>query len=107
MGFQVTEKENTLPNMYWIRKIHKNPTGVRFIVAFKICSTKHISASLSNVFKFIYSQIENVYKNANLLVNYNKFWILQNSNPIIQLLNNMNKKGVPNLLQHITYKTFF
>lgn len=89
MGFQVTEKENTLPIMYWIPKIHKNPTGVRFIIAFKICSTNnHISESLSNVFKFIYSQIENVYKNANLLANYNKFWILQNSNPIIQLLNN-------------------
>lgn len=89
MGFQVTEKENTLPIMYWIPKIHKNPTGICFIIAFKICSTNnHISASLSNVFKFIYSQIENVYKNANLLANYNKFWILQNSNPIIQLLNN-------------------
>ena len=35
LGFQVTEKENALPIMNWIPKINQNPTGVRFINAFK------------------------------------------------------------------------
>ena len=35
--------------MYWIPKMHKNPTDSRFIIASKICSTKQISKSVSNV----------------------------------------------------------
>ena len=34
LGFQMTEKEKTLPNMYWIPKIHKNPTGIHFTICF-------------------------------------------------------------------------
>ena len=40
LGFKVTEKERTLPIMYWIPRMHKNPTGAHFIIASKICSTK-------------------------------------------------------------------
>ena len=43
MGFEITEKEKTLPIMYWIPKMHKNPTGARFIIASKKYSTKQIS----------------------------------------------------------------
>ena len=35
LGCKITEKEKTLPIMYWIRKMHKNPIGARFIIAFK------------------------------------------------------------------------
>ena len=65
-----------------------NPTGANFIFAPKICPTKQISKSLSNVFELVYFQIKNVYKNAKFLSYYNKLWILQNSDPIIQSLNN-------------------
>ena len=34
LGFQMTEKEKTLPNMYWIPKIHKNPTSIHFTICF-------------------------------------------------------------------------
>lgn len=57
LGFKTTEKEKTLPNMYWIPKIHKNPTGARFIIASKISPTKQISESSSKAFKLIYSKI--------------------------------------------------
>ena len=47
----------TLPIMYWIPKIHKNPTSARFINASKIYSTKQIiSKSASNVFKLMHFQ---------------------------------------------------
>ena len=60
--------------MFWIAKMHKNPTGALFIISSKICSSKQISKSVSNVFKLIYSQIEFFYKNDKFLPNYNKFW---------------------------------
>lgn len=68
--------------------MHRNRTGARFIIASKIFSTKQISKSASNIFKLIYSQIENAHKNTKFLSNYNKFWVSKNSDPIIQSLNN-------------------
>ena len=70
--------------MYWIPKMHKIPASARFIIASKICSTKQISKSVSNVYKLV--------KNAKFLSDYNKFRVLQNCDPIIQSLNNI-KKG--------------
>ena len=53
----------------------KNPTGAPFIIASKsICFAKQISKSISNAFKLIYSQIENVFKSTKFLSNYNKYW---------------------------------
>ena len=102
--FQNTEKEKTLPNMYWISKMHKNTTGASFIVVSKICSTKQISKSVSNVFKFVYSQIENLHKKINSYQIKTSFKVLGNPCPIIRSLNNINKKSVSNLLlQHLTF----
>ena len=106
LGFKITEKENTLPVIYWIPKIHKNPPGAHFIIAPKIRSTKQISKCDSNVFQLVYFQIENFQKNAKFLLNYSKFWVLQNFDPGIQSLNNINKKTVPNLLQHMTIRHY-
>ena len=85
LGFKILEKEKALPIMYSIPKMHKNPTGVRFITASKIYSTKQISKYVSNDFKLVYPQIENL----EFLSNYNKFWVLQNSDLIIQPLNDI------------------
>ena len=78
--------------MRWIPKMHKNPVGAHFIIASKICATKQISKFVSNVFKFVYSHIENFHKNTKFFSNYSKFWVLQNSDPTIQSLNYINKK---------------
>ena len=80
--------------MYWIHNIHKNPTGAHLIIISKIFSTKQISKSVSNVFKLVYSQIKNFHKNAKFLLNYDAFWVLQNSELIIQSLNNINEKAL-------------
>ena len=79
--------------MYWIPKVHKNPVGSRFIIASKNCSTNPLSKAVSNVFKPIYSQIENFYHKSKLqkiLSNYKKFWVLQNVNPVIKNINIIN-----------------
>ena len=86
------KKKKTLPIMYWTPKRDKNQTGARFINAPKICSTKQISKSISNVFKLVFSKIENFPKSAKFLSNYGKFWVLQNSDLIIPSLSNIIKK---------------
>ena len=61
LNFKIIEKEKAQPITHWIFTIDNNTTGARFNIASKICSTKQISKSVSNVFKLIYSQIELIY----------------------------------------------
>ena len=64
--------------MYLIPKLHKKPAGSRFIIPSKNSSTKPLSKAVSNVFKLIYSQIQNFHNISKFLSNYSKFWVLQN-----------------------------
>ena len=107
LKMNVTDKELDLPAMYWIPKNHKQPTGKRFIIASKQCSTKQISTAVSNVFKLIYSQVENFHKNAKFLSNYNKFWVLQNSNPVLDSLNRINKKKNAKSISTFDFSTLY
>ena len=93
--------------MYWIPKLHKNLVGARFIIASKICSTKQVSKSVSNVFKLIFSQVENFHKNEKFLSQYNKFWVLQNSDPIIESLNHINKKKRAKSISPYDFSTLY
>ena len=57
--------------------MHKNPASAHFIVTSEICSTKQISKSVSNVFEFMYSQIDIFHKNAKFLSIYNTLGIIK------------------------------
>ena len=67
LGFKITEKAKALPIMYWVAEIYKKPTAARFIIAFKLYSTKEIYKSVPNIFKLLCSQVENLIENANFL----------------------------------------
>ena len=102
-----SEKDNDLPGMYWIPKMHKNPIGKRFIIASKHCSTKQISSTVSLVFKKIFSQVENFHKNAKFLSNYNKFWVLQNCNPVLEALRHINKRQNAKSISTFDFSTLY
>ena len=107
LNMAVQDTELDLPTMYWIPKKHKNPTGKRFIIASKHCSTKQISTAVSNAFKLIYKQVENFHKKAKFLSNYNKFWVLQNSTPVIDILNKINKKRNAKSISTFDFSTLY
>ena len=92
LNLEVKDEDNKLPLMYWLPKLHKKPTKARFIIASKHCSTKPLSKAISSVFKLIYQQVESFHKNAKFLSNYNKFWVLQNIDPVINNINIINRK---------------
>ena len=85
-------KDKSLPIMYWIPKLDKNSVGSRFIIASKNCPIKPLSKAVSNVFKIIYSHAENFHHKSKFLSNYNKFWVLQNVDLVIENINITNRK---------------
>ena len=48
---KLTDKDRSVPIMYWLLKLHKIPIEARFIIAFKNCSTKPLSGVFSKSFK--------------------------------------------------------
>ena len=93
LAFLGKEKEKALPIKYWTPKMHIKPQQVHVSsLQLKYALHWNFSKSVCSVFKLNYSQIENFHKNAKLLTNRNTFWMLQNAELIIQLLNNINKK---------------
>ena len=106
-GFTVAEREKDLPIMYWIPKMHKISSAARFIIASKHCSTKQVSKAVSNAFKLIFNQIENFHKKAKFLRNYNKFWVLQNIEPILDIIKKINRKKSAKSISTYDFSTLY
>ena len=101
------EKDKCLPIMYWMPKMHKNPIGFRFIIASKNCSTKPLSKVVSKIFRLFIEQIENFHKKSKFLSGYNKFWVLKNVEPIIDLLKNVNRGGQATSISTYDFSTLY
>lgn len=69
-GFQ---KKKMLPIMYRTAKMYKNPTCTRVIMFYR--------TTASNVFKLMYSQLENFHKKDKFLSSFNNFLVLNNPDP--------------------------
>ena len=91
-GLKLDEEQKTLPIMYWTPKMHYTPSRARFIVSSAKCSTKPISRVVSNAFKLIYNQIQNFHEQSQFYKNYNRFWVISNSKPLIERLDVINTR---------------
>ena len=97
-GLEVSETNKTLPLMYWMPKMHYSPSRARFIVASSNCSSKPLSRVVSMVFKLIFHQVQSFHRKSTFYKNYNRFWVIENSKPIIEKLNHINsKKGAKDI----------
>ena len=107
LGYTLSDKELDLPTMYWIPKMHKNPTKHRFIVASKSCSTKQLSTAVSNTFKLIHRQTENFHRFSKFDANYNKFWVIQNVDPVLETLKKINGKKSAKCISCFDFSTLY
>jgi hypothetical protein len=78
--------------MYWMPKMHYSPPRARFIIASSTCSTKPLSQVASSIFKHIFNQVRNFHKKSHFYKNYNRFWVIENSSPVIEKLTRINAK---------------
>ena len=91
-GLSVEDRLKTLPFMYWLPKMHYNPPRARFIIASSTCSTKPLSKVTSLIFKHIFNQVRNFHQKSYFYKNYNRFWVIENSFPIIEKLMRINER---------------
>ena len=91
-GISLEERLRTLPFMYWLPKMHYSPPRARFIIASSNCSTKPLSKITSSIFKHIFNQIRNFHRKSYFYKNYNRFWVIENSSPVIEKLTQINDR---------------
>ena len=90
-GLSVEERLQTLPFMYWMPKMHYSPPRARFIVASSSCSTKPLSKITSLLYKKIFNQVRNFHEKSTFYGNYNRFWVIENSAPLIDKISKINE----------------
>ena len=81
--------------MYWLPKIHKRPTGARFIVAFRKCSTKALSNASTKSFELIFKQIQSFHKKSH----FTSF------KPVTDRMNQINTKQILRLISTSDFST--
>ena len=102
-----SESDKSLPIMYWTPKMHKNPTGARFIIASKKCSTKLLSKAVSKAFKLIFHQIEHFYDKSHFYKSFNQFWVIENSKPILEKIEKINNKKNAKVISTFDFSTLY
>lgn len=88
-------------------KMHYTPCRKRFIIASAYCSTKPLSKVVSQIFKHILNQIQNYHDKCTFYKNYNKFWVLQNSFPLLEKLNEINCKKKAREISTFDFSTLY
>ena len=89
MGVKVHDDSKHLPIIYWIPKMHKNPTSERFIAGAKICAIKYLSKLFSKCLKLINNHLKSyntvVYERSGLKY----YWIIDNSLTFLDDISNI------------------
>ena len=87
------EKQNQLPILLWIPKMHKNPSKQRFIAASHSCTTKNLSSLISKWLKLIQKAHQVYCERIKNYSDYNLVWIVDNSLGVHKLLQQCDTKA--------------
>ena len=98
---------HSLPDIYWLPKLHKTPIKSRFIIASKKCSVKQLSKDVTSIFKLAYNQIERYNQKTSFYSSTNTFWVTQNSSPILNAVVRANMKRNAKTVSSFDFSTLY
>ena len=78
--------------MYWMPKMHKNHIKARFIIASPKSSIKPLASTITLIFRLFLRQIQTYNDNCRFFTGVNMFWVVQNNKPVIDAMNELNKR---------------
>ena len=79
-----------------------------YIVASSNCSNKSaLLKAVSKAFKFFFEQVKNFHDKSTFYSNYKKFWVLNNSFPVIEKLTKINEKKNAKSISTFDFSTLY
>ena len=106
-NFEVEEDMEKLPTMYWSPKIHKTPTGARFIIASKLSSLKPLAIDITAIFKCIFSHLRRYYGMAEFYSGIKHFWVVDNNSDVVASLDKISAKGKARSVSTFDFSTLY
>ena len=67
-GLINNEEYNCLPCIYWLPKVHKIPSGARFIIGGMKCIKRQLRKHVTSAFKLCYSHIDAYHKKKRIIL---------------------------------------
>ena len=101
------ESQKRLPFLYWIPKMHKDPSKQRYIAASARCSTKPLSAILTKCLKLIEGQHRIIGKRYFTNHGINPMWIIDNSTAVHSMIADLNRKKQVRNIRTYDFSTLY
>ena len=86
----VKERQDRLPTMYWLPKLHKTPYKARFIANSSSCTTTELSKLLTSCLTAVKNHVIRYYEKVYERSGKNLFWSIKNSG---EVLNKLKSRG--------------
>ena len=104
---KVTDDQKSLPFLYWIPKMHKNPSKQRYIAASHSCSTKPLSKLITLCLKLIQQTHSNHCKTIAKNRGYERMWIVDNSIKVLEKLREFNGMNLAKSIRTYDFSTLY
>ena len=79
----IKEKQDRLPTLYWLPKLHKRPYKARFIANSSSCTTTNLSKLLTSCLTAVKKHWIRYYDTVYERDGINYFWSIKNSNDVL------------------------
>ena len=96
-GINTKTHDESLPSLYWIPKLHKNPYKERYIAGSSKCSTKPLSKILTSILTTVKESLQKYCDEVYSTTGVNQMWILKNSKDLLQTLQSQSLKFCNNI----------
>ena len=93
----LSSNQEALPFLFWIPKMHKNPSKQRYIAASHSCSTKPLSKMITYCLKLIQQTHTNYCSRISKTRGFNRMWIVNNSVEVLKKIEECNERSVRNI----------
>ena len=101
------EEFNCLPTIYWLPKMHKKPSGARFIIAGKKCINKKLTQHITSAFKLCFKQVDSYHRKTNYFTGTKTFWVIQNNSPPLESIKKINKRKRAQQISTFDFSTLY
>ena len=101
------EAFNCLPCIYWLPKMHKIPSGARFIIAGKKCINKQLSKQATSAFKLRYSQVDAYHTKTYYFSGAKTFCLIKNNSLTLECIKKINKRKNAKQISTFDFSTVY
>ena len=89
------------------RKCTNHPSVPDSLLHLKKCSYKPITEAVSNIFKMIFAHVRRFHNRSRFYSGFHKFWVVENSFPVVEKLNKINKRNIAKSISTFDFSTLY